>query len=112
MVHAMGKQAAARVTRSSVAAMEQLGEKIPPMAYDIRSYAKLGLLHRLIEGVDADAPSPADVERVRSELVDAISDARSSAPDLSSRLASAAAQRTRAASIEVRRRVAEQWDGA
>ena len=112
MVHAMGKQAAARVTRSSVAAMEHLGEKIPPMAYDIRSYAKLGLLHRLIEGVDADAPSPADIDGVRAELIDAIAHARSGAPDLSSRLASPAAAHTRAASIEVRRRLAEQWDGA
>jgi malonate decarboxylase beta subunit len=112
MVHAMGKQAAARVTRSSVAAMEQLGEKIPPMAYDIRSYAQLGLLHRLIEGVDADAPSPADIDGVRAELLDAIAHARSGAPDLSSRLASAAAARMRAASIDVRRRLAEQWDVA
>jgi malonate decarboxylase beta subunit len=111
MVHAMGKQAAARVTRSSVAAMEKLGETIPPMAYDIRSFAALGLLYRLIEGVDADAPRPADIERVRTELCDAIADARAQDCDLSSRLTSPAAQSLRAASIEVRRRLAEQWDG-
>jgi malonate decarboxylase beta subunit len=110
MVHAMGKEAAARVTRSSVAAMEKLGEKIPPMAYDIHSFAKLGLLHRLIDGVNADAPTPADVERVRQELIHALADARGSAPDLSNRLNSPEARLTRAASIEVRRRLAEQWD--
>src|SRR6202035_1089520 len=55
MVQAMGKQAAARVTRSSVEEMEKLGERIAPVAYDIRSYASLGLLHKLIEGIDADA---------------------------------------------------------
>src|SRR3984957_5440988 len=38
MVQAMGKQAAARVTRSSVEEMEKLGETITPMAYDVRSY--------------------------------------------------------------------------
>ena len=44
MVHAMGKQAAARVTRRSVAELEMLGETFAPMAYDVRSFAKLGLL--------------------------------------------------------------------
>jgi malonate decarboxylase beta subunit len=109
MVHAMGKQAAARVTRSSAQAMEKLGEKIPPMAYDIHSFAKLGLLHRLIEGVAGDAPQPPDIERVRAELVSAVADARAGSPDLSTRLASREAQTTRAASLEVRRRLAEQW---
>ena len=112
MVHAMGKQAAARVTRSSVETMEKLGERIAPVAYDIRSYAKLGLLHKLIEGIDADAPGRVDVDRVRSELVGAITDARAGASDLSCRLASPAAHKTRAASIEVRRRLAEQWRSA
>jgi malonate decarboxylase gamma subunit len=109
MVQAMGKQAAARVTRSSVEEMEKLGERIAPVAYDIRSYAGLGLLHKLIEGIDADAPSRTDVDRVRAEIVGAITDARAGASDLACRLASPAARKTRAASIEVRRRLAEQW---
>jgi malonate decarboxylase gamma subunit len=109
MVQAMGKQAAARVTRSSVEEMEKLGERIAPVAYDIRSYASLGLLHKLIEGIDADSPSPTDVDRVRAEIVGAITDARAGASDLACRLASPAARKTRAASIEVRRRLAEQW---
>jgi malonate decarboxylase gamma subunit len=109
MVQAMGKQAAARVTRSSVEEMEKLGERIAPVAYDIRSYASLGLLHKLIEGIDADAPSRIDLDRVRAELVDAITDARAGAFDLACRLTSPAARKTRAASIEVRRRLAEQW---
>lgn len=112
MVHAMGKQAAARVTRRSVAELEGLGETITPMAYDIRSYARLGLLHKLIEGVNADAPGQTDVERVRVELLAAIADARAGTPELASRLASSAACQTRAASSEVRRRLAEQWDAA
>jgi malonate decarboxylase gamma subunit len=110
MVHAMGKQSAARVTRSSVEKLEKLGEQIAPMAYDIRSYAKLGLLHKLVEGIEADAPGRIDVDRVRAELVSAVTDARAGASDLACRLASPAARKTRAASIEVRRRLAEQWD--
>jgi malonate decarboxylase gamma subunit len=112
MVQAMGKQAAARVTRSSVEEMEKLGERIAPVAYDIRSYASLGLLHKLVEGIDADAPGRTDVDRVRAELVYAIADARGGASDLASRLTSPAARKTRAASIEVRRRLAEQWRSA
>jgi malonate decarboxylase gamma subunit len=112
MVQAMGKQAAARVTRSSVEEMEKLGERIAPVAYDIRSYASLGLLHKLIEGIDADAPSRVDVDRVRAELVSAIRDARAGPADLACRLTSPAARTTRAASIEVRRRLAEQWSPA
>ena len=112
MVHAMGKQAAARVTRRSVADLEKLGERIAPMAYDIRAYARLGLLHQLIEGIDADTPGPADVQQVRQALLAAIADTRAGSRDLCSRLASPEARQTRAASIEVRRKLAEQWDAA
>jgi malonate decarboxylase gamma subunit len=110
MVHAMGKQAAARVTRRSVAELEMLGARFAPMAYDIHSFAKLGLLHSLISGVDADAPRPQDVERVRAELERAIAEVRTGSPGLASRLVSREASASRAASIEVRRRLAEQWD--
>jgi malonate decarboxylase gamma subunit len=110
LIHAMSKESAARVTRRPVEALEELGERITPMAYDVRSFARLGLLHRLIEGVNADAPGKHDVERVRSELIAAVADARASPRDLSSRLASEAARATRRASIEVRRRLAEEWD--
>jgi malonate decarboxylase gamma subunit len=110
LIHAMGKEAAARVTRRSVEELEELGERIPPMAYDVRAFAALGLVHRLIDGVNADAPSPNDVQRVRQELIDAVADARSGAPDLSCRLVNVQARRTRAASILVRQRLAEQWN--
>jgi malonate decarboxylase gamma subunit len=110
LIHAMGKQAAARVTRRSVEEIEQLGERIPPMAYHVRAFAALGLLHRLISGVNADEPGTVEVERVRRELVDAVADARKGSPDLFRRLLGEAARQTRAASIEVRRRLAEQWD--
>ena len=111
-IHAMSKQAAARVTRRCVEELEQLGERIAPMAYHVRAFASLGLLDRLIGGVNADAPSVVDVERVRRELVDAVADARKGSPDLFRRLLGDAARQTRAASIEVRRRLAEQWSSA
>jgi biotin-independent malonate decarboxylase gamma subunit len=111
LVHAMGKEAAARVTRRSVEELDALGETIVPMSYSMTSFAKLGLLDRLIEGVDADAPDDTHTQRVRSVLADMVRDIRADATrDLSRRLRNEAAQRTRAASIEVRRRLAAQWD--
>lgn len=110
MVHAMGKEAAARVTRRTVDALDKLGETIIPMSYTMNSFAKLGLLDELIESVNADAPDAAQVERVRNVLTAQIGSAREGKRDLSHRLESAAAQKNRAASIEVRRRLAEQWD--
>ena len=112
LVHAMSKQSAARVTRRTVEELERLGEHVAPMAYDVRSYARLGLLHRLIGDVSAAAPGPEDLERVRHELIAAVADARAAVRDLSARLTSAAALTGRAASIAVRRRLAEQWDAS
>lgn len=108
-IHAMGKAAAARVTRRSVADLERLGEEVLPLAYDVRSFARLGLLHELITGVDADAPTPEQVEHIRTRLAAAIADARGAPPDLANRLASEDARRNRAASIRVREQLARQW---
>jgi malonate decarboxylase gamma subunit len=105
LVHAMGKAAAARITRRSLADLDALGETVLPMSYDIRNYARLGLLHTLIEGVNPDAPAPEEIGRVRDEVIAAVADARNGPRDLTHRLASPA----RAASAEVRRRIAEQW---
>jgi malonate decarboxylase gamma subunit len=60
--------------------------------------------------VNADAPAAADLQCVRTALARAIAAARRAPLDLSQRLGSAAARELRAASIEVRRRLAEEWD--
>ncbi len=112
MVHAMGKAAAARVTKRSVEDLDALGETVVPMSYDIRNYAKLGLLHKVIKGVAADSLGADAVALVRKELVAAISDTRAGGRDLSIRLESDAAKKVRHASIEVRKRLIEQWPDA
>ncbi|HWL89159.1 MAG TPA: biotin-independent malonate decarboxylase subunit beta [Polyangiaceae bacterium] len=108
-VHAMSKAAAARVTRRTVEEVEALGDAIVPMSYSVNAYAQLGTLHRLIAGVNADAPSGEDVRRVSAELAGAVRDARGGARDLGNRLLSPEARTTRAASLEVRRRLGAQW---
>src|SRR6202030_938846 len=103
-------QSAARVTRRTVEELEKLGRTIVPMSYDIRQFAKLGLLHELIAGIDADAPSASQIARVKERLAAAIADILKNPGDLTSRLNNPEAKVHRAASIEVRRRLAEQWN--
>ncbi|WP_144159331.1 biotin-independent malonate decarboxylase subunit gamma [Paraburkholderia sp. BCC1885] len=110
LIHAMGQAAAARITRRTVEQLVELGNRIPPMSYDIRNYAKLGLLDSLIGGVDADTPDGAAVQQVRKVLAGALDSIRQDGVrDLSARYRSKEARTTRAASIEVRKRLAEQW---
>lgn len=110
LIHAMGQAAAARITRRTVAQLAELGERIPPMSYDVRNYAKLGLLHELVAGVDPEAPDVAAQARVLQTLGAAVTAIRADGRrDLSARYDSAAAQQTRAASVAVRRALAQQW---
>ncbi len=109
MIHAMHKEAAARITRRSVESLEKLGKTIAPLSYDIRDYAKLGLLHKLLHVENPENPSEQETEIVRHELTAAIEDARNSPLDLRSRLESQEAIKTRKASIQVRAALAAQW---
>ena len=110
MIHAMAKKAAALITRRTVAELDELAEKVIPLSYKIEDYAKLGMLHKLIEGVDPDSPSPDQIHRVEDDLLAAIADARSGSRDLSNRLESEEARINRKTTLEVRRRLALQWD--
>jgi malonate decarboxylase gamma subunit len=109
MIHAMHKEAAARVTQRSVAELEKLGKKIVPMSYDIRDYAKLGLLYKLLHVENPEKPSVTDIRNVQDELVGAIADARSAPLDLRNRLESKGALDIRKASLLVRSKLEAQW---
>lgn len=107
MVHAMGKAAAARITLRSVEALETLAAEVPPMAYDLASYASLGLLWRRLQVDNAQAPSAADLALVRNCLAEAVRDIGSST-SLASRLLG----EHRRASREVREQLRRQWQEA
>ena len=109
MIHAMHKEAAARITRRSVEELEKLGKTIAPLSYDVKDYAKLGLLHKLLHVENPAKPSAEEILEVKNELIAAIADARSQPFDLRSRRESAAALETRKASILVRAKLEEQW---
>ena len=109
VIHAMHKEAAARITRRSVAELERLGHEIAPMSYDVKDYAKLGLLYKLLHVENPLQPTASEVEIVKQGLIEAVQDARSGLTDLSNRLKSDAAKQTRKASIAVRAMLEAQW---
>ena len=109
VIHAMHKEAAARITRRSVAELERLGHEIAPMSYDVKDYAKLGLLYKLLHVENPLQPTATEVETVKQALIEAIQDARAGSTDLSNRLKSDAAKQTRKASIAVRTMLEAQW---
>jgi len=105
MVHAMGKESAARITLRSVEALEKLAKTIPPMAYDIENYATLGLLAQLLDIAHPDQVGDGDVERVRSALVEALGKARKQGSSLTNRLTA----QNRHSSLLVRERMRQEW---
>ncbi|MFJ9992027.1 biotin-independent malonate decarboxylase subunit gamma [Pseudomonas putida] len=107
MVHAMGKAAAARITLRSVEDLEALAAEVPPMAYDLGSYASLGLLHTRLAVDNAQVPTAQDLAQVRASLIDAVRDIGDTT-DLRSRLDG----EHRSASREVRQRLRSQWQEA
>src|SRR5580698_7650562 len=112
VIHAMHKEAAARITRRSVAELERLGHEIAPMSYDVKDYAKLGLLYKLLHVENPLQPTASEVETVKQSLMEAIQDARAGSTDLGNRLESEAAKQTRKASIAVRVMLEAQWQNA
>ncbi|NBA98457.1 biotin-independent malonate decarboxylase subunit gamma [Pseudomonas sp. R5(2019)] len=105
MVHAMGKASAARVTLRSVEELEALAASVPPMAYDIDSYASLGLLWQTVQVDNAEQPSASDLGRIHECLIGAVKDVEAGGRDLSGRLGAS----HRAASSKVRELLRAQW---
>ncbi|WP_204249314.1 biotin-independent malonate decarboxylase subunit gamma [Frondihabitans sp. PAMC 28766] len=79
-IHAMHKPAAARITRRTVAELDELATRIPPLSYDVRDWATLGLCTGLLEVADADHPTADDVATVSEQLRAAVSRAAPATP--------------------------------
>src|ERR1700742_3061619 len=109
MIHAMHKEAAARVTCRSVAELETLGHEIAPMSYDVRDYAKLGLLFKLLHADDPQHPTSNEVAEGKNAITEAIADARKGKLDLSNRWESDTAKTMRKGTLAVRTALEAQW---
>lgn len=104
-VHAMGKDSAARITLRSVESLEKLASTIPPMAYDIKNYASLGILDELVNVANADQPDETALSAVSNSIVHQISQARASGSSLENRLGA----ENRKSSSTVRELMRQQW---
>jgi len=109
MVHAMGKASAARVTLRTVEALEKLAEKVPPMAYDIRNFASLGILSQVLQLTNLALPDEQDLALVHSALETALKDILE---DRERNLAGRLQGQHRAASRRVRQLLETQWEAA
>lgn len=106
MVHAMGKESAARVTLRSVEELEKLAASISPMAYDIENYATLGLLSETLKVSNVIHPTAADVLQVQQSIAHALNDIQQHhSTGLEHRLCA----ENRQASKKVRELLREQW---
>ena len=106
-VQAMSKQSAARVTKRTIAELEEATQKVPAMAYDIRNFNSLGPLDALINLSSPEEPGDADVKTVVFELSKAIHAADGT---LRHRLETPnAIAQGRVYSRLVRTKIAEQW---
>jgi len=110
LIHAMHKEPAARITRRTVAQLESLAKTVTPLSYDVRDYAKLGLLYKLLHVSNPESPSAEEISLVRNAIAEAIADARKGPTDLRNRFESDAAQTARKASRLIRARLEEQWN--
>lgn len=108
MVHAMGKAAAARVTQRTEAELDQLAKEIPPMAYDLKSYASLGLIDNLLDVESACHPTENDKQLVEQALTAALLDIQPNDTGIARRLNG----ENREASRRVRELLKAQWSGA
>lgn len=85
-VHAMGKVIVTWITLHSVEELEALATKMPPIAYDVDSYASLGSLRRTLPAETVEVPLTAGLVRVRTRLDEILADILDDPHDLDGHL--------------------------
>jgi malonate decarboxylase beta subunit len=106
-VHVMSEASVARVTRRSAEQVESLAHIVPATARDVKSFAGLGGVQRLLKVNNATDPDTQSIENVRAEVLEAIDRVRGSRdqakPDASG------AHASRELSWKVRQELEAQW---
>jgi malonate decarboxylase beta subunit len=108
-IHVMSAAAVARVTKRNQQEITELEKLIPAVARDVRSFASLGGVDRLLTCNAADSPDNETVSRVRRELQEAIQKLRRNPREPKERLDSAGARESRKMSRLVRARLETEW---
>lgn len=112
LVHAMSKQSAARITKRTVEELDEAAKKIPAIAYDVKSYSKLGALYKLVDGINAENPKNEEINKIKEIISEAIIDTRKNQDGIDSRLISKNAKTGREYAIEVYKRLEKEWNEA
>lgn len=108
-IHAMHKPAAARITRRSVEELDALAASIPPLSYNVKDWATLGLCNGLLAVDSADHPTAQDVTAIREQLQHSIARARLGDRSLAQRWSVETSGSNRAATRRVWQAMTEQW---
>jgi malonate decarboxylase beta subunit len=108
-IHVMSAASVARVTRRTREEVTELEEQIPAIARDVRSFASLGAVEKLLSCNSADSPDEETVERVRGELQEAFRELSQNPREPKDRLDSAGARESRAMSLLIRERLEAAW---
>ena len=112
LVHAMSKQSAARITKRTVEELDEAAKKIPAIAYDVKSYSKLGALYKLVDGINAEKPNNEEINKIKEIISEAIIDTRKNQDGIDSILTSENAKTGREYAIEVYKRLEKEWNEA
>ncbi len=105
VMHAMSRESIARITRRSMAEVQAASDAVPPMSYSIEQAHALGVIHTIVPGVNADAPTSLDREIVQSALATALKEVCSA-----DRIERLEGNSYRGATIAVRRTMRAQWE--
>lgn len=110
-IQAMSKASAARITQRSIPELEEATEHVPAMAYDIKNYAKLGALYKLVPDVSSWDANDAAVSEVEQIINEAITSTKKHSTDLHYRYENSVAITSgRKATNEMRKAVFDQWN--
>jgi biotin-independent malonate decarboxylase gamma subunit len=71
-VHVMSAAAVARVTLMDPQMLERIAAEVPATSRSIEAFASLGAIDELFDVADADAPSPAELDRIRAAIANAL----------------------------------------
>ena len=104
-MYAMSAQSIARITRRSLAAVEEAAAAALPMSFAIADAHRLGIIQTLIHDVNGSQPSVDDADRVKANLAEATQQENAEQVKLEA-IANSPFRKT---TLAVRRAMSEQW---
>ncbi|AUJ29458.1 biotin-independent malonate decarboxylase subunit beta [Liquorilactobacillus hordei] len=109
-IQAMSKASAARITKRTVAQLEEATRHVPAMAYDIFNYKKLGALYSFVENVSSWNPTREGIDKVSKKIDAAIMSVLDNGRGMHFRYENSIAKSEgRQATINIRKLMEQEW---